>query len=65
MGVGVGKEMFDLSMDCGFDLIVAGGDVPFLALSSKAASAEARGWRDGKKTAANTATKTGGAQGPY
>jgi 4-hydroxy-2-oxoheptanedioate aldolase len=40
--VGVGVEMLTLCLQMGFHLIVAGGDVPFLASSSKQASAEAR-----------------------
>lgn len=40
--VGFGTEMFTLCLDMGYHLIVAGGDVPFLANSSKQAAAEAR-----------------------
>lgn len=40
--VGVDPSMFKLCVELGFHLIVAGGDVPFLALGSKKASAEAR-----------------------
>jgi 4-hydroxy-2-oxoheptanedioate aldolase len=44
--VGVGAEMLTLSVSCGFNLIVAGGDVGFLANASKQASAEARAIAD-------------------
>ena len=40
--VGMGPAMFTLSLEAGFQMIVAGGDVPFLATGSKQASAEAR-----------------------
>lgn len=40
--VGVGPAMFTLCLQKGFHLIVAGGDVPFLANGSKQAVAEAR-----------------------
>ncbi|MBI2440149.1 MAG: hypothetical protein HYV35_02140 [Lentisphaerae bacterium] len=40
--VGIGAEMFKLSLQMGFHMIVAGGDVLFLANSSKQASAAAR-----------------------
>jgi 4-hydroxy-2-oxoheptanedioate aldolase len=40
--VGVGKEMLELSAGMGFNLIVGGGDVAFLANTSKSASEEAR-----------------------
>lgn len=40
--VGFGAEMLQLCSDMGFHLIVSGGDVPFLANSSRQASAEAR-----------------------
>jgi 4-hydroxy-2-oxoheptanedioate aldolase len=40
--VGMGAELFKLSLEAGFQMIVAGGDVPFLATGSKQASAEAR-----------------------
>lgn len=40
--VGVGDEMLKLCLDMGFHLIVAGGDVPFLAAGSKEASTRAR-----------------------
>lgn len=39
--VGVGP-MFPVCLELGFNMIVAGGDVPFLAVSSKKASTEAR-----------------------
>ncbi len=41
--VGVGEEMLSLCLEVGFDLIVSGGDVPFLANGSAAASKMARG----------------------
>jgi 4-hydroxy-2-oxoheptanedioate aldolase len=40
--VGMGAEMLKLSLSMGFQMIVAGGDVPFLANTSKATAAEAR-----------------------
>ena len=40
--VGVGAAMLTLCTEMGFHLIVCGGDVPFLANSSKQASTEAR-----------------------
>lgn len=40
--VGIDPSMFKLCVEMGFHLIVAGGDVPFLAAGSKKASAEAR-----------------------
>ncbi|MFZ4696200.1 MAG: aldolase/citrate lyase family protein, partial [Verrucomicrobiia bacterium] len=40
--VGVGAEMFKFCVEVGFQMIVAGGDVPFLANTSKQISAEAR-----------------------
>lgn len=40
--VGVGAEMLKLSLEAGFNLIVSGGDVPFLANGSKQAAGEAR-----------------------
>jgi 4-hydroxy-2-oxoheptanedioate aldolase len=40
--VGFGEEMLKLCVACGFSLIVSGGDVPFLANTSKQASADAR-----------------------
>jgi 4-hydroxy-2-oxoheptanedioate aldolase len=40
--VGVGAEMFKLCVEMGFNMIVAGGDVMFLAGGSKQASTDAR-----------------------
>ena len=40
--VGVGAEMFKLCVTAGFHMIAGGGDVPFLANSSKQISSEAR-----------------------
>jgi hypothetical protein len=40
--VGVGEEMMRLCLSMGFELIVGGGDVMFLAGGSKQASADAR-----------------------
>jgi 4-hydroxy-2-oxoheptanedioate aldolase len=40
--VGMGAEMLNLCAEVGFNMIVGGGDVPFLANSSKQASEEAR-----------------------
>jgi len=40
--VGIGPAMLSLCLDMGFHMIVGGGDVGFLANSSKQASAEAR-----------------------
>lgn len=76
MGVGVGEEMFKLHQDCGYQLIVAGGDVPFLVGGSQAASTEARAWTKAKAAepapAANAKSAKGqskgkgkGSQGPY
>ena len=45
--VGRGAEWFTLCMEAGFNMIVAGGDVPFLADSSRQAAAEARGFVKG------------------
>jgi len=41
-GVGVGKDMAALSAKMGFKWLVSGGDVPFLVMSSKIASSDAR-----------------------
>ena len=49
--VGIGAEMFTLCVETGFSMIVAGGDVPFLANTSSAASAEMRGILDGRQVA--------------
>jgi len=40
--VGMGAEMLELSVETGYGMIVAGGDVPFLANSSKKTSDESR-----------------------
>ena len=40
--VGMGAEMLGLCLELGFQMIVAGGDVPFLANASKQAAQEAR-----------------------
>jgi 2-keto-3-deoxy-L-rhamnonate aldolase RhmA len=40
--VGVGAEMLKLSVEMGFNMIVSGGDVTFLAGGSKQASSDAR-----------------------
>lgn len=40
--VGRSEEMFRLCLETGFNMIVAGGDVPFLADGSKVASGQAR-----------------------
>lgn len=47
--VGVGAEMFRLCAQVGFTMIVAGGDVPFVANASAAASKEARAILDGMR----------------
>ncbi len=68
MGVGVGAEMFRLNVECGYNLIVAGGDVPFLANSSKAASTEARNILVETRKASPApalATSGNGSSGPY
>jgi len=71
MGVGVGAQMFSLSVECGYNLIVAGGDVPFLATASKAASSEARqiiaSHEQSRAAASHPAlvASTNGANGPY
>lgn len=44
LGVGVGEEMFKLHQESGYQMIVAGGDVPFLAMGSQKASSDARDW---------------------
>lgn len=50
--VGMGAEMLKLSLSMGFSMIVAGGDVPFLANTSKSTAAEAREILKGHKSAA-------------
>jgi 4-hydroxy-2-oxoheptanedioate aldolase len=40
--IGIGPEMSRFTIDCGFDLIVGGGDVGFLATGSKKAADEMR-----------------------
>jgi 4-hydroxy-2-oxoheptanedioate aldolase len=42
VSVGIGKEMLGLCLALGYHLIVAGGDVPFLANGSRQAATEAR-----------------------
>ena len=59
MSVGVGAEMFNLHVSMGFNLIVAGGDVSFLANTSKAAATEARGWLAGHASNVNAAGSKG------
>ena len=49
--VGVGAEMFKLCVEVGFQMIVAGGDVPFLANTSASTAKEARAILDGMKVA--------------
>lgn len=45
--VGIDPSMFKLCVEMGFHMIVAGGDVPFLATGSKKASQEARAMLSG------------------
>lgn len=59
MGVGFGQEMFKLHLDCGCQLIVSGGDVPFVVSGSQTASAEARTWSKMKVTKPAAAKGTG------
>lgn len=49
--VGMGAEMFRLCAQMGFTMIVAGGDVPFVANASAAASKEARAILEGTPVA--------------
>ena len=42
VAVGMGAEMLKLCLSYGYHMIVSGGDVPFLANTSKSTSAEAR-----------------------
>lgn len=62
--VGVGREMLTLCLQMGFHLIVSGGDVPFLANSSKQAATEARDILKGHKPAGNPAPGKG-VSSPY
>lgn len=55
MSVAMGAEMFNLHTTMGFNLIVAGGDVSFLANGSKAAAGDARTWLAGQSSS-STAT---------
>jgi 4-hydroxy-2-oxoheptanedioate aldolase len=61
-GVGFGAEMFRFYAETGFAMIVAGGDVPFLANTSASVSKEMRAIRDGLKAAPAAAA---GANSPY
>jgi 2-keto-3-deoxy-L-rhamnonate aldolase RhmA len=56
--VGFGAEMLTACVKTGFNLIVSGGDVPFLANTSKQVSAEARA------LVAGATTGPAGAQSP-
>lgn len=55
MSVAIGAEMFNLHTEMGFNLLVAGGDVPFLANGSKAAAGEARSWLAGRSSSSPAA----------
>jgi 4-hydroxy-2-oxoheptanedioate aldolase len=48
--VGIGAEMFTLCVETAFTMIVAGGDVPFLANTSSATSSEMRAILDGRQS---------------
>jgi hypothetical protein len=62
--VGVGLELLELCVSMGYKMIVAGGDVPFLANTSKQAAADARKVLHGLK--ASSASKEGkGPASPY
>ncbi|MFZ4695786.1 MAG: aldolase/citrate lyase family protein, partial [Verrucomicrobiia bacterium] len=60
--VGFGAEMFKLCVETGFQMIVGGGDVPFLANSSAATSKEMRAILGGMKA---TPTATTAVASPY
>lgn len=60
--VGFGAEMLGLCVQMGFNLIVSGGDVPFLANSSKQVSADARAVVKAQKAAQ---PRSSGQVGPY
>ena len=59
--VGFGADMLSLSVSTGFQLIVSGGDVAFLASTSTQASKDARATLKGVKP---PAPATGGTKGP-
>jgi 4-hydroxy-2-oxoheptanedioate aldolase len=61
--VGMGAEMFKLSLEAGFNMIVSGGDVGFLAGGSKQASAEVRAILTDR--AAQAPAKGSSAASPY
>jgi 4-hydroxy-2-oxoheptanedioate aldolase len=62
--VGRGAEMLNLCLEIGFDLIVAGGDVPFLVGASEQASKEARAVVE-KRNAQTLESRGGGAASLY
>ncbi len=62
--VGIGADMLKLNLSCGYQMIVSGGDVAFLANTSKQAAAEARQILNGHATSAK-ATAPAGAGSPY
>lgn len=67
MGVGIGEEMFTLHQDSGYQLIVAGGEVMFLAAGSQAASSDARQWvksQAGKPASKGKVKSKGKGKGP-
>lgn len=59
--VGAGAEMLKLCLTSGFQLIVGGGDVPFLANGSKQAAAEARAILKGAVSEKGSAKPSGNA----
>lgn len=56
--VGIGADMLNLCLSYGFDLIVSGSDVPFLANTSKQTSEEARALVKGKKVPKSSAVSS-------
>jgi 4-hydroxy-2-oxoheptanedioate aldolase len=64
--VGANPEMLKASLELGYHMIVAGGDVPFLANGSAKASADARAAIDGHGVTGGKSQTSGNASGsPY
>lgn len=61
--VGVSAEMLNASLEFGYNMIVAGGDVFFLAGGSTKASADARAIVEGRATKSDG--KPGASASPY
>lgn len=57
IGLGFDEAMIGLNIELGYQLIVSGGDVPFLATSSSAAAARARKVLDGAPVAGQQARR--------